>query len=100
MIRLPDMCRNIRPLNNLAPPVTEQEIADAALQYVRKIAGTRAPSRANQEVFAQAVDEVAEVTRRLLASLTTTAPPRDRAVLAAQARERAAGRYARPTASA
>ncbi len=93
------MCRNIRPLNNLAPPASEQEITDAALQYVRKIAGTRAPSRANQEVFAQAVNDIAEVTRHLLATLTTTAPPRDRAVLAAQARERAAGRYARPATS-
>lgn len=82
------MCRNIKPLNNLAPPATHDEVRDAALQYVRKLAGTRRPSRANQEAFDRAVDEIADATQRLLDSLVTTAPPRDREAEAAKARAR------------
>lgn len=82
------MCRSIRPLNNLQPPATDQEVAEAAVQYVRKIAGTRAPSRANQAAFDAAVDQIREASRTLLDSLVTSAPPRDRATLAAQARAR------------
>jgi hypothetical protein len=87
------MCRNIRPLANFEPPVTDDEIQAAALQYVRKISGTTKPSRANAEVFDRAVDEVAEASARLLAALVSAAPPKDREVEAAKARERAALRY-------
>ncbi len=87
------MCRNIRPLANFEPAVTDEEIRAAALQYVRKISGTTRPSRANTEVFEQAVAEVAAASARLLGSMVTTAPPRDREVEAAKARERAAVRY-------
>ena len=89
------MCRNIRTLHNFAPPATADEIRAAALQYVRKISGTSKPSVANQQAFDAAVEEVAEVTRRLLDELTTSAPPKDREVEAAKARARAAERYAR-----
>ncbi len=88
------MCRNIRPLANFAPPATESEIQAAAMQYVRKISGTTRPSRANAEAFERAVAEVAEVSSRLLAALVTNAPPKDREVEAAKARQRAATRYA------
>jgi len=88
------MCRNIRPLSNFEPPATDDEIRAAALQYVRKISGTTRPSRANAEAFDRAVAEVAEVSARLLEELITTAPPKDREVEAAKARERAAARYA------
>ncbi|HEX2075622.1 MAG TPA: DUF2277 domain-containing protein [Geodermatophilus sp.] len=87
------MCRNIRPLANFAPPATESEIEAAAVQYVRKISGTTHPSRANAEAFERAVAEVADASRRLLAALVTTAPPKDREVEAAKARQRAAARY-------
>jgi hypothetical protein len=87
------MCRNIRPLANFAPPATDEEIAAAALQYVRKISGTTRPSRANAEVFDRAVAEVAAASARLLAALVTTAPPKDREAEAARARQRAALRY-------
>ncbi|HET9020990.1 MAG TPA: DUF2277 domain-containing protein [Ornithinibacter sp.] len=89
------MCRNIRPLNNFAPPATTDEVRAAALQYVRKVSGTTKPSVANQEAFDAAVEEVAEVTARLLDALVTTAPPKDREVEAAKARARAAERYGR-----
>ena len=89
------MCRNIRTLHNFEPPATEDEVQAAALQYVRKISGYTKPSQANAEAFEQAVDEVAEVSRRLLAALTTNAPPKDREVEAAKARARSAERYAR-----
>ena len=89
------MCRNIRPLHNFAPPATDDEVAAAALQYVRKVAGATRPSQANREAFDRAVDEVTRSTRRLLDSLVTTAPPKDRAVEAEKARARAAARYAR-----
>ena len=87
------MCRNIRTLHNFEPPATEDEIQAAALQYVRKISGSTRPSKANAEAFERAVDEVAAVSRRLLGSLVTTAPPRDRELEAARARERAAKRF-------
>ena len=87
------MCRNIRPLNNFEPPATGEEVQAAALQYVRKVAGATRPSQANAEAFDRAVQEVAESTRRLLDSLTTTAPPKDREVEAAKARARAQVRY-------
>jgi hypothetical protein len=88
------MCRNIRTLYNFEPPATEEEIRASALQYVRKISGFNRPSRANEEVFARAVDAVAAVSADLLAHLQTTAPPKDREVEAAKARARAAQRYA------
>lgn len=88
------MCRNIKSLNNLAPPANPDEVHDAALQYVRKLAGTRKPSQANREAFDRAVAEVADSTRRLLDSLVTTAPPRDREVEAAKARARYQARMA------
>ena len=82
------MCRNIRTLHNFAPPASEEEVHDAALQYVRKISGTTKPSRANQEAFDRAVEAVTEATTRLLAELVTTAPPKDREVEAAKRRAR------------
>jgi hypothetical protein len=88
------MCRNIHTLFNFDPPATEEEVRDAALQYVRKIGGFTKPSKANEEAFARAVDEVAAATQRLLDTLVTAAPPKDREVEAARARERAAKRYA------
>ncbi|HKG16545.1 MAG TPA: DUF2277 domain-containing protein [Solirubrobacteraceae bacterium] len=88
------MCRNIRTLHNFEPAVTDEEIRAAAVQYVRKVSGSTRPSRANAEAFAAAVDEVALATSRLLGSLVTTAPPKDREVEAARRRRRAAARYA------
>ena len=87
------MCRNIRQLHNFAPPATSEEVQAAALQYVRKVSGATKPSRANEEAFAHAVEEVAQATQRLLDALVTTAPSRDRDVEAAKARERARLRY-------
>ena len=87
------MCRNIRPLSNFEPPATDDEIRAAALQYVRKISGTTKPSRANTEAFDRAVEENALNTSRRRVQRVTTAPPKDRAVEAAKARERAALRY-------
>ncbi|MBD5829823.1 MULTISPECIES: DUF2277 domain-containing protein [Janibacter] len=88
------MCRNIRQLHNFEPPATSEEVRAAALQYVRKISGATKPSRANEEAFAQAVQEVAVATQHLLDHLTTSAAPKDREVEAAKARERARTRYA------
>ena len=88
------MCRNIHTLFNYEPPATAHEVEDAALQYVRKISGFSKPSRANEEAFARAVDEVAAATRRLVDGLVTSAPPKDREVEAARARDRAAKRFA------
>lgn len=88
------MCRNIKTLYNVEPPVTDDEVRAAALQYVRKISGYAKPSAANQEAFAQAVDEVARASSALLGALVTTAQPRDRAVEAARARARAVRRFA------
>ena len=87
------MCRNIRPLFNFEPEATDAEVRASALQYVRKVSGYTKPSQANQEAFDRAVDEMTEVTRRLLDSLVTNAPPKDREVEAVRARERAAKRY-------
>ena len=88
------MCRNIRTLHNFEPPATEEEVRASALQYVRKVSGSTKPSQANEEAFNRAVDEVVEVTTRLLDSLVTNAPPKNREVEAAKLRERAAKRYA------
>jgi hypothetical protein len=88
------MCRNIRQLYNFEPPATEDEVRDAALQYVRKISGFTKPSAANAEAFDRAVDAVAAASHELLGHLTTKAPPKDREVEAAKARARAAERYA------
>jgi hypothetical protein len=88
------MCRNIRTLHNFDPPATEEEMHDAALQYVRKISGSTKPSRANAEAFDRAVDEVAASTKALLERLVTSAPPKDREVEAAKRRARAEARFA------
>ena len=87
------MCRNIKTLFNFEPPATELEIRDASLQFVRKLSGFNRPSQANEAAFNRAVDAVTEAAHDLLASLVTTAPPRDRAVEAAKARTRSAARY-------
>jgi hypothetical protein len=87
------MCRNIRTLFNFEPPATEEEIRGASLQFVRKLSGFNSPSKANQAVFDRAVEEVAAAARVLIASLVTTADPRDREVEAARARARAADRF-------
>jgi hypothetical protein len=88
------MCRNIRTLHNFEPPATEEEIRASALQYVRKVSGSTKPSHANAEPFERAVEAVAEITRELLAELTTSAPPKNREAEAAKARARAQQRYA------
>jgi hypothetical protein len=88
------MCRNIRTLHNFQPPATEDEVHASALQYVRKISGSTKPSQANQEAFDEAVEEVAEVTAKLLDRLVTTAPPKDREVEAAKAKARSEKRFA------
>ena len=87
------MCRNIKTLHNFEPSATDDEIRAAALQYVRKVSGSTKPSKANEEVFARAVDEIAHITAHLLDDLVTAAPPRDRAVEAAKARSRAEKRF-------
>jgi hypothetical protein len=92
------MCRNIRPLYHFDPPATNEEIRQAALQFVRKVSGFARPSRANEPAFEQAVTEVSATVERLLAALTTSAPPRNREVEAARARARAARRFAGPDA--
>lgn len=89
------MCRNIRTLHNFDPPATDDEVRGAAVQYVRKIAGAARPSVANEGAYARAVAAVEAATRELLDSLVTSAPPKDREVEAARARERAAVRYGR-----
>ena len=89
------MCRNIRTLFNFDPPATEEEIRASALQYVRKVSGFARPSKGNEAVFDQAVEEVTAAARRLLCSLETGAPPKNREIEAAKARARAAERYAR-----
>ena len=88
------MCRNIKPLFNFEPRVSDEEVRAAAIQYVRKISGFNKPSKANEVVFYAAVDEIAAASRRLLASLETNAPLRNREVEAAKARARAARRFA------
>ena len=87
------MCRNIKVLANFAPPATDDEIRASALQFVRKLSGTTKPSQANQHAFDQAVDEVFEAARRLIDSLATSAPPRNREVEAEKARERSRQRF-------
>ncbi|MFN8454980.1 MAG: DUF2277 domain-containing protein [Anaerolineae bacterium] len=89
------MCRNIKPLFNFEPPVTEDEVRAASLQFVRKVSGFTQPSKANETAFLAAVDEIAVVTQRLLNSLETNTPPKDRAEEAAKARARSAQRFSR-----
>jgi len=88
------MCRNIRTLYNFDPPATDEEVRAAALQYVRKISGFNRPSRSNEEAFARAVEDVAEISARLLGELHTNAPAKDRETEAAKARARARQRFA------
>ena len=87
------MCRNIKPLFNFAPPVTEDEIRASSLQFVRKISGFSKPSKANEEAFDRAVEEISAAARTLLTSLVTAAPARDREMEAAKAKARSAERY-------
>jgi len=89
------MCRNIKTLFNFEPPVTDDEIRAASLQFVRKLSGFNRPSRLNEAAFHRAVDRTTEVARELLHSLVTTAPPRDREIEAERARQRAAARFGR-----
>jgi hypothetical protein len=89
------MCRSIKTLFNFAPPATDEEIRAASLQFVRKLSGFTVPSKANEAAFARAVDEVSSVARRLVDSLVTTAPARDRAIETAKARARGAKRFGR-----
>lgn len=87
------MCRNIKTLFNFDPPVTDREVRDASLQFVRKITGFNKPSKANEGAFLKAVDEIAEISNGLLHSLETSAPAKDREVEAAKARAKAAARF-------
>ncbi len=87
------MCRNIRPLFNFDPPVTDEEVRAASLQFVRKISGFTKPSRANEEAFLAAVNEIAGVSKRLMRSLETTAPPKNREEEAAKAKARSQARF-------
>ena len=87
------MCRNIKPLFNFDPPVTDEEVRAASLQFVRKISGFTKPSKTNEAVFDRAIDEVAAAARRLMDALVTTAPARDREIEAAKAKARAAERF-------
>ncbi len=87
------MCRNIIPLNNLAPAATDEECHDAALQFVRKISGSTKPSKANTDVFDRAVEQIAQATRELLDGLVSPAPPKNREAEAAKRRARSADRY-------
>ena len=87
------MCRNIKPLFNFEPPATDDEVRDAAVQFVRKLSGTRKPSRANEEAFDRAVADIFSATRRLIDSLVTTTPPRNRETEAERARERSRRRF-------
>lgn len=89
------MCRNIRTLFNFEPPATDDEIRDASLQFVRKLSGFHKPSKANEEAFNAAIEQVAAVARTLIDSLVTSAEPRDREIEAQKARERSAERFAR-----
>jgi hypothetical protein len=87
------MCRNIKTLFNFDPPATDEEIRAASLQFVRKLSGFNTPSKANEEAFDRAIDEVADIARRLIDSLTTNAPPKNREEVAAVARARSAERF-------
>ncbi len=88
------MCRNIKTLANFEPPATEEEIRASALQFVRKLSGSTKPSRANEEAFKQAVEDVTDVATRLIRSLKTSAPPRNREEETRKARERSLERFA------
>jgi hypothetical protein len=88
------MCRNIKTLANFAPPATDDEIRASAIQFVRKLSGTSKPSKANEEVFDRAIEEVTEAATRLIRSLKTSAPPRDREEEARKAKERSLARFA------
>jgi hypothetical protein len=88
------MCRNIRQLHNFEPPASDEEVRDAALQFVRKVSGSTKPSKANEEAFHRAVDEVSAATRKLLDSLVTNAPPKDREEEAAKRRAKYEERFA------
>ena len=90
------MCRNIKTLFNFDPPATDQEIRDASLQFVRKLSGFNAPSKVNEAAFEAAIEEVFASARRLIATLQTNAPPRDREIEAEKAKARAAERFGRP----
>jgi hypothetical protein len=94
LIEVLSMCRNIKTLFNFDPPVTEEEVRAASLQFVRKISGFTKPSKANEEAFQLAVEEVATISNRLLRALETTAPPKNREEEAAKAKARAAERFA------
>ena len=87
------MCRSIKTLHNFDPPATNDEVREAALQYVRKLSGSRMPSKANEAAFERAIDEIAATTRELLDSLITSAPPRNREEEAEKARQRSARRF-------
>lgn len=87
------MCRNIKPLFNFEPPVTENEVRDAALQFVRKVSGFNKPSKANEAAFNAAVEDIAQITERLLASLETNATPKNREIEVARAKARSAQRF-------
>lgn len=89
------MCRNIKPLFNFDPPVTDEEIRAASLQFVRKVSGFAKPSKTNEAAFLLAVDEIAAVAKKLMLALETTAPPRNREVEAAKAKTRSAARFGR-----
>lgn len=91
------MCRNIRTLFNFAPPATEQEVRDAALQFVRKLSGFTVPSQANTAAFDRAVEDISAIARKMLASMQTSAAPRDRAVEAEKARARSRARFSTTT---
>ena len=93
------MCRNIRTLHNFTPPATDDEVRASALQFVRKLSGFTRPSKANEAAFDRAVDQVTAAARQLIDSLVTTAPPRDREVEAARAKERSRIRFAKPSAA-
>lgn len=93
------MCRNIKTLHNFEPPATEEEIRASAIQFVRKLSGFTKPSKANEIAFNRAVERVTDAAHELLDSLVTNAPPRDREIEAAKARERAAERFHSPVAS-
>jgi hypothetical protein len=88
------MCRNIRPLYNFEPPASSEEVHDASLQFVRKISGFTKPSQANEEAFQRAIEEIAEASQRLLDSLVTSAPPKDRETEEEKSKARSAERYA------
>jgi hypothetical protein len=87
------MCRNIKPLFNFEPPASRNEVHDAALQFVRKVSGFNKPSQANEAVFHEAVEDIEKIVRKMLKSLETNAPPKDREVEAAKARERSKLRF-------